>query len=116
MSLFVADDHPLILDTIKGVLQALDPGTEVTIFSTVDELELALGGDEAPDLVLIDFDMPGLASVQAVADFIRRHREVKVAVISGHVDVQLARDLIGQGSLGFVPKSLAPTAYIMRSA
>ena len=110
MRLFIADDHPLILDSVAMTFRALDPTADVTKFTTVATLEAALTRNVAPDLVLIDFDMPGLSSVEAVASFIQRHREVRVAVISGHVNSQLARDLIGHGGFGFVPKSLAPTA------
>ena len=73
-------------------------------------LEATLKTEPSPDLVLIDFEMPGFATVEKVANFIHRHHGVRIAVISGHVNGQLARDLIGHGSLGFVPKSLAPPA------
>ena len=109
--LFVADDHPLILESIKGVFNIYDDTIEVVCFTDIRDLESALADDERnPDLVLIDFNMPGLASVDAVSGFMARHPGPRVAVISGHVDSQLAREVIRRGCLGFVPKSLAPTA------
>ncbi|MEI6559752.1 MAG: response regulator transcription factor [Rhodospirillaceae bacterium] len=100
----------MILDSVKGLFRVLDAAAEVSGFTSVAALESALGQAPLPDLVLIDFNMPGLASVEAVAAFIDRHHDVRIAVISGQVDGQLARDLIRNGCLGFVPKSLAPNA------
>ena len=108
--LFIADDHPLILESLRGVFQTLDPAAEVAAFGTVSGLEAALENGKAPDLVLIDFDMPGLARVDAVARFLGRHPDIPIAVISGHADTPLTWDLIRLGCAGFVPKSLAPNA------
>lgn len=107
--IFVADDHPLILTSIKLMFERLPiAGTDVTGFTAISELESALGSHPAPDLVLIDFDMPGLATVEKVADFINRHHDVRIAILSGQTDSQLARTLMDRGCLGFVPKTLSP--------
>ena len=108
--IYVADDHPLIVESIKSVFQTFDPSTDVTGFTRISDMEAALEGEPPPDLILVDFDMPGLASVKAVAALMARHPGARVAVISGHVDGHLAREAIRCGCAGFVPKSLAPNA------
>ena len=107
--LFVADDHPLILESLKGVFHAHDPAAEVACFTSVLPLEAALEAGPAPDLVLIDFDMPGLASVDNVGAFLGRHADHRIAVFTGHNEAELARDLIRIGCVGFVPKALPPS-------
>ena len=108
MRLFVADDHPIILESLKGVFHHFDAAAEVCGFTTILALEAALEHPPAPDLVLIDFNMPGLATVQAVAGFIARHPTIRVAVISGHLNAHLAQDLLRHGCQGFISKSQAP--------
>ena len=109
--LFIADDHPLILESIKGVFNLHDNTIDVVCFTKLCDLERALDdGGIPPNLILIDFNMPGLASLEAISGFMARHPTSRIAVISGHVDSQLARDVIRRGCLGFVPKSLAPAA------
>ena len=54
--------------------------------------------------------MHGLASLEAVSAFMARHPGLRIAIISGYVDSHLAREIIHRGCLGYVPKSLAPTA------
>ena len=106
--IYVADDHPLIIESFKSCFIGPPFLTDVTGFLTLALLETALIGPPLPDLVLIDFNMPGVASVNAVAQFIRRHPEVRIAVLSGEINRQLAFELIQCGSLGFVPKTLPP--------
>jgi DNA-binding NarL/FixJ family response regulator len=108
--LFIADDHPLILESIKGVFQMFDQTAAVVGFPSIAELEATLEHCRTPDLVLIDFNMPGLASVEAVSHFLSRYPDLRVSVISGHADGQIARDVIQCGCYGFVPKSLSPSA------
>ncbi len=110
MRLFIADDHPLILESIKSIFHVFDESAEVIGFTDIAELEAALDHAPEPDLILIDFEMPGLANIDAVSEFVARHPGPRIAVISGHVDGQLAREVIRRGCLGFVPKSLAPSA------
>ena len=73
MRLFIADDHPLILGAVGLAVHAIDPTAEVTGFATVAKLEATLKNEPSPDLVLIDFEMPGFATVEKVANFIHRH-------------------------------------------
>ena len=108
--IYVADDHPLIIEAFKLCFNSRPYVVEVSGFSSINHLDIALALPTSPDLVLIDFNMPGLASVDAVARFIERHPEVRIAIFSGEINAQLALDLIQCGSLGFVPKSLPPTA------
>jgi len=116
--LFVADQHPLILESLRHAFLALDPFTEMLAFTglsaletALSALELSLKGNGAPDLVLLDFTLPGLASVEAVGSLIARHPDHRFAMICGHVDAQLVRNLLRIGCVGFVPKSLSPNTF-----
>ncbi|MEI8397146.1 MAG: response regulator transcription factor [Rhodospirillaceae bacterium] len=108
--LFVADDHPLILESIKGVFCVLEPAAEVTGFVDINTLETALDQGLTPDLVLIDFGMPGLGSIESLSTLIARHPGHRLAIISGQADGQLARDVLNCGCHGFIPKSMGASA------
>jgi DNA-binding NarL/FixJ family response regulator len=107
--LFVADDHPLILESMTALFRHFEPVAEVAVFASLPALEVELKLRQ-PDLAVLDYEMPGLGSVDAVADFLVRHPNLRVSLISGTVDSRLAREVIGRGCRGYIPKSLAPSA------
>jgi len=62
--LLVVDDEPQILQMISGILR--DEGFEV-ITAPDGEAALKLVGEEAPDLVLLDMNMPGLGGAGVIS-------------------------------------------------
>lgn len=63
--ILVVDDSPLVLQIVRGLLEAI-PGVQV---STESDGALALGrmdGRETWDLVLLDMEMPGMAGIEVV--------------------------------------------------
>ena len=108
--IFIADDHPMIIQSLTSTFLAFDPSASVIGFTVFSKLDAALERGETPDLVLIDFDMPSLASVGSIGDFVARHHRYPIAVISGHVDSKLATELINLGCVGFLPKRMPPNA------
>ena len=112
--LFVADNHPMILDSLTRLFLDLAPSIDVACFSTVSALEAALDEDGAPDLVLASFAIPGLTTVGAVCDFIGRYSDCRIAVISGHVNSELTRELFRLGCAGLISKAL-PTRAIFHA-
>ena len=112
--LFIADSHPMILDSLTRLFLDLAPSIDVVCFATVSALEAALDQEGAPDLVLASFAIPGLTTVGAVCDFLGRYSDYRIAVISGHVNSELTRELFRLGCAGFISKTL-PTRAIFHA-
>jgi len=112
--LFVADNHPMILDSLTRLFLDLAPAIDVACFATVSALEAALDEEGAPDLVLASFAIPGLTTVGAVCDFLGRYSDCRIAVISGHVNSELSRELFQLGCAGLISKTL-PTRAIFHA-
>ena len=107
MRVLVADDHPLVLEGIKRVLDDVD-GIEVVGEANRGDRVLPLIGRTDPDLVLLDVRMPGLDGLSCLDQIRSRYPKVKVVVISGfsdrvHVDAALRR-----GASGYIVKSVDP--------
>ena len=107
---YVADDHPMILESFCNVFSALDKTICVKGFIEFSALENALLKGNAPDLIVLDFSMPGLGSVEAIESFFYKHLPCRVAVLSGHVNSKLATNIIQLGCCGYIPKTLSPKA------
>lgn len=101
----VADDHPVVREGIRAVLQS-DGEFEVadeatTIPGVLDALER---GDRW-DLILLDLSMPGGEGTDLVQKIRALSPELPVLVFSVHAEEELALTLLQAGADGYVEKS-----------
>lgn len=114
MRILIADDHRLIVEGVKVKLAELGPDTEFTIAMDVDELRRSIQHAPAPQLALIDLDMPGADGHSHLINVMHDLPGVPVIVLSGSQDPVLMRELLDLGVQGFIPKAYSPE--IMLSA
>lgn len=110
MRMLLADDHDLFRESVAAMVSA-DGGVVVV---SVSGLQAALDSLAAQtfNLVLLDYQMPGMNGL----DGLRRVREaapgVPVAMMSGTTRRDLAEEALACGAVGFVPKTLGIKAMI----
>lgn len=102
----LADDDVLLREGLAGLLTRA--GVEVVGQAGDAEQALALVAETAPDIVVMDVRMPPEHRVEGLvaADRIReRHPGTGVLVLSAHVDVEHAMQLLGaEGRVGYLLK------------
>ncbi|HEV8149857.1 MAG TPA: response regulator transcription factor [Gemmatimonadales bacterium] len=100
-SLVLADDHELVA---RGLASLLTPHHEVAgIVHTGNDL-LALLERDTPECVLLDISMPERNGLDVLPDLRRRWPNLKVLVVTMHLDRALADRVLSLGADGFVPK------------
>ncbi len=105
MRLLLADDHDLVRDAIAAILEA--SGYEsVTTAATYDEAVQLIARERRFDLVILDYDMPGMNGLEGLKKLIAADPKLCVAIISGSVSAQVARDALASGAIGFLPKTM----------
>lgn len=67
--------------------------------------------DEAPDVVLLDIAMPGLGGIEALTAIRAIAPEVKVIMVSGQGDLDLAKRALAYGAFDYITKPVDP-AYL----
>ena len=105
MKILVADDHPLYREAASLQIQRLFPDARIDQVTSLDDAwRLAEQADDAFDLFLIDFHMPGM-SIDAVAKLAKKFPDTPVAIISGTAQHSEIRAAIQSGARGFIPKT-----------
>ena len=107
MKILVVDDHHLIRDGLRPVLESLAP-EETTTLIEAETLASALDQVAAHpdlDLALLDLRLPDVVGFEAVSRLRAARPSLPVVVMSGEMEPALMRGAIDQGALGFIPKS-----------
>ncbi|HEX7285310.1 MAG TPA: response regulator transcription factor [Candidatus Angelobacter sp.] len=100
----VIDDSPVFLRSLCSLLQEQELGHVVgTAESAEDAFELV--ERVRPDLVLIDFQMPGMNGLDAIPLLRLRQPETKVILVTMHDSPQLREASVECGAHGFISKS-----------
>jgi DNA-binding NarL/FixJ family response regulator len=101
----VVDDHALVREGLCQVLKGLDEQIEVLeaphCARAFELAELHHG----LDLVLLDYHLPDMNGLEALAIFGKKHPELPIVMLSGSVNPQIMRQVMAQGAAGFVTKS-----------
>jgi hemolysin D len=103
IKILVVDDLRVIREQLKLVLAA---HPDLQIIGTAPDGEIAIEQLEylQPDLILLDFDMPGLDGIQTLEIIAKSHPQIKIIIISSLDDPQLIDRAIAAGAKAYIIK------------
>lgn len=106
----IVDDHPMVAEGIEAILETYDDISVVASLSTgrdaIDRLEAL-----APDVVLLDLNMPGISGLSATEIMLERRPETRILVLSMHDSPEYISSALSHGARGYVLKDV-PTDEI----
>ena len=109
--ILLADDHAAMREGLRALLENEDD-FEVVATAGDGRESVRLTEETRPDVVIMDITMPRMTGIEATR-WIKEHSpRVKVLALSVHTDVDLVREMIHSGALGYVPKSSPPKEII----
>jgi DNA-binding NarL/FixJ family response regulator len=111
LRVFLADDHAVLLDGLKMLIDAQ---------SDMEVVGHAGGGREAvrrvkdyqPNVVVIDVSMPDLGGAEATEQILKDSPQVRVLALTRHGDQGYLRRLLSAGATGYVLKKSAADELI----
>ena len=109
--ILVADDHDLLRETLTSYLES-EAEFEVDSVADYPSAVAAVQGAKRYDLVLLDFDMPGMSGLGSMTELMRLGGGQRVALISGAVNAAVAARALAAGAAGFLPKTLSARALV----
>lgn len=102
----VADDHPLVAEGICSILETYD-GFEVVATLANGQDVVDRFADLAPDIVLMDLNMPQLGGLSATELILERAPEAKIVILSMHDSPEYISTALSHGARGYVLKDVA---------
>ena len=111
MRVLIADDHDLLRDTLVMYLEG-QGGIETAAVGNFADACARIAADDPYDLVLLDYNMPGMNGLAGLRTAIAMGGGQRVALISGEATRQIAEDALEAGAAGFVPKSLPAKSLV----
>jgi len=102
--ILVADDHPVVVNGLRMVLDA-QPDMQVVAAAADGEQAVAECLSHDVHLAILDISMPRKTGLQAAREITHRRPEVRVLMLSMHDNEQYLFEAIRSGASGYVLKS-----------
>lgn len=103
----IADDHPLVLAGIRRTLERSEE-IEVVGEAASGSQVLAMIERRAPEVVLLDLHMPGVAGTELIAEIRSSHPETKTLILSAAEDRASIDAALSAGASAYIVKSVQP--------
>jgi len=103
MRILIADDHVIVREGLRALLQA-QPDIEVIDEATNGEEAVSKTMELNPDIVLMDITMPGMNGLDATSKIKQDSPEVKVLILTMHEGDEYFFKILEAGASGYFVK------------
>ncbi len=106
LRILIADDHPIFR---RGLVDVLDTDGRLELVGEAGDGEeaLSLVGSRAPDIVILDVQMPKLTGLQAARTLLQAGNPVKVILLTMLEDEDVLNEVLDLGIHAYVLKETA---------
>ena len=106
----IVDDHPMVAEGIQSILETYD---DIAVVGTLSNGQQAVDAVEtlAPDVMLLDLNMPGLSGLSATEMILEKRPETRILILSMHDSPEYIATALRHGAKGYVLKDV-PTEEI----
>jgi two-component system response regulator NreC len=109
--LLVADDHAVVRSGLRMLLDAEEDLEVVAEAGDIEETRRYVLGHK-PDVLVLDLNMPGEASLSAIPGLRDEHPDTQIVVLTMQNDPAFAREALRAGALGYVLKEAADAELV----
>lgn len=106
IKVFLADDHAVVRDGLRLILEAQE---DITVVGEAADGHQAIDRvlKAKPDVVIMDIAMPGLNGIEATLQILKSCPSVKVLILSMHSSPEYISRALKAGAFGFLLKESA---------
>ena len=111
VKVLLADDHAVVREGYRRLLERT-PGIHVVAGTGTGWDAYRLGCELAPDVVVMDINLPGMSGIEATRRILAREPQAKVLIFSMHEEAMFASRALQAGARGYVTKASAPEVLV----
>lgn len=104
ISVFLTDDHPLVLSGLKDALKSFDEIEVTGTFSSGVDLLNEIKVHQ-PDILILDLQMPYMNGLQVAKELRSHYPEVKIIILSAQEEPYFIEEMLTLGCKGYLLKS-----------
>ncbi|MFC3615083.1 response regulator [Lutimaribacter marinistellae] len=109
----IVDDHPMVAEGIQSIMESYDDVEVVGTLGTGREAVEQVDG-LAPDVILMDLNMPGLGGLSATEMILERRPQTRILILTMHDSPEYISTALSHGASGYVLKDV-PTDEIKQA-
>jgi len=113
MKVVIVDDVQLNVSLLKALVARLPDVEPVCFTDSRQALDWSLAND--PDLLIVDFMMPGLSGTELTQRFRQRYPDTPVLMVTANHELELRYDALNQGVTDFLNKPINSTELLARA-
>lgn len=102
----LADDHKMIRTALRSMLER---ETDITVVGEAGDgaALLELVAQTAPDVAVVDVDMPGMDGIEATRSLLAQRPHLKITALSAYSDKRFVLEMLNAGAKGYLIKTSA---------
>ncbi|MGR3758912.1 response regulator transcription factor [Roseobacteraceae bacterium NS-SX3] len=106
----IVDDHPMVAEGIQSILESYD---DIQVVGSLTDGQEAVeqAAELAPDVILMDLNMPKLGGISATEILLERAPATRILILSMHDSPEYISTALSHGAMGYVLKDV-PTDEI----
>ncbi|REA58092.1 DNA-binding response regulator [Dyadobacter luteus] len=104
MKVFIIDDHPIVLNGLKNLLETR-PEIEVTGMYDLGEPMIEAIDSNVPDAMLMDVNLPDINGIALCQKVKQKHPQVKIVALSVHNEKTVIMGMLQSGASAYVLKN-----------
>ncbi|RXV66272.1 DNA-binding response regulator [Roseovarius sp. A46] len=101
----IVDDHPMVTEGIQSILESYE---DIEVIAALADGHAIIDqiGDLAPDVVLLDLNMPGIGGLSTTEILLERRPGTRILILSMHDSPEYITSALSHGASGYVLKDV----------